>query len=469
MPPSQVETALSQIKHDAEDIRPIEESHADQIPVISQQKLVVPTTPTVTVYIHGYDDKGTSYTTPYGYDAYDPVLDRLIALTGFDTLLTYKPGDFRNIVTITPYYGTQPPDYYTPEDIEDIRRVTEQYGGGIPRYAWIVAKYIKHVMALTGAKKVNLISASMGSLIARWMIEKNVENLAAEKKITKWQSLEGVIRGNKIASSKRLVSYAELFKSQPIDVTHMSYSWIEENLHRPRSQAASSYYQNIEISQITSTKSGKPFGFLMLTTPNDGYQATYDTYFATFRQNALFNGKVPTHTYFHTTHLGLKKYDGAWANIATFLLPHKRVKITLTRARVDDIHERIWFLNKNAEIVFESEIFSPLVAQKWQIEDAISQRLYHGGTLPVWKYRRDHEEKELEQILFDDYVLKDETQLHLRYAGYEIDQSVLYGIHDEFGSYEKLGSGTIDLPLQNGTYEIAARDWSGTIRVEVSP
>ncbi len=459
----EVEDSLNQVKNDAENIVPIEDTETTEI--VTEPKISVQKEHSVTVYIHGYDDQGTAYQNTYGYDAYDPMLNRLVELTGFDTLQTYNPNNFTNVITITPYYGQKAPSYYTQKDIDEVEAVTHEYGGGIPRYALIIAKYAKHVMKITGADHVNFISASMGSLIARWIIEKDVEHLASEKKILRWQTLEGVIRGNKLASDKDLVKFANTIQEQPIDVEQMSYQWIEQYLHNPREEAASKYYKDIVISEISSTKPGEPFDWLMLTTPNDGYQAVKDTYFETIRPEARHNGQVPTHTFFHQTHLGLKKDDGAWANVATFLLPHKRVQITLTEAKVDDIHES--YLNGSGEIVFESLVYSPYVEEIWSITDAISERVYDSGALPVYKYKKDGQTKVVNQILYDDYVLKDENQLKLKLSAYEIDQNLKYGVHDGFGKYERLGSASLLIDLVDNTYTINARDWSGIVRVKI--
>ena len=459
--PQQAEETISQIKHDAENIVPVEESNSSEI--VTQPEIALPTERSVTLYIHGYDDNGVSYSNTYGYDAYDPILDKLVKLTGFDTLQTYDPDTFTNVITLTPYYGTKPPAYYTSKDIADIEAVTKKYGGGIPRYAMIVAKYARHVMQLTGAEYVNIISASMGSLVARWMIEKDLEHLASQKCILRWQSLEGVIRGNRIASQRELVEVAEQIQKQPIDVQHMSYKWIEKNLHNPRGESDSPYYKDIVISQITSTKQGKPFGWLIPDIPNDGYQAAVDTYFSSLSHADT----VPTHTYFHQTHLGLKKYDGAWASVATFLLPHKRVTITMTSAKVDNLHESGNPFNKNAEIVFESRVYSPLLAQIWQIEDAISEQLYDSGILPVHRFRKKHQTKAIRQVIYDDYVLKDETTLQLKMAAYDVDQSLLYHVHDGLGKRDKLGVATLSVELKNGDYMIYGKEWSATLHVEV--
>ena len=461
--PQTVEESLAQVKNDAENIIPVEES--DTAEIVTPSQAPVSREKSVTVYIHGYDDQGVSYVNTYGYDAYDPMLDTLVKLTGFDTLQTFNPESFTNVITITPYYGQKAPSYYTQDDIDEVEEVTGEYGGGIPRYALIVAKYARHVMAYTGADYVNFISASMGSLVARWIIEKDIEHLASDQKILRWQTLEGVIRGNKLASDEDLVKYANIVQEQPIDVKQMSYQWIEKYLHNPRSEAASKYYKDIIISEISSTKPDDPFDRLMPTTPNDGYQALHDTYFETVRSEARHNGQMPTHTIFHQSHLGLKKDDGAWANVATFLLPHKRVQITLIEAKVNDIHES--YLNGSGEIVFESLVYSPYLEALWGISDAISERVYDSGALPVHKYKKDGQTKVLNQVLYDDYILQDTKYLEIKMAAYEIDQSLKYGVHDGFGKFEKLGGSSLLIDMEDSTYTISAKDWSGTISVKI--
>ncbi len=463
----QVKETIADLKNDAENIKPIKDA-SPAIPVNPPQT-TLQTKKEITVYVHGYDNKGTTYQSKYGFDAYDPILDNFVKLTGFDTLKTYDPKNFTNILTITPYYGTQAPDYYTPEDIQDIENITKQYGGGIPRYAMIIAKYAKHAMKVTGADYVNFIGASMGALVSRWIIEKDVEHLASEHKILRWMSIEGVIRGNKMASSSNLLSIVNTVQKQPIDVEQMNYNWIKNNLHNPRDKADSPYYGTILISELSSTKSADPFGWLMSTTPNDGYQAVRDTYFASFTPQSLFHAQQPSHTYFHQTHLGIKRDKGAWANIATFFLPHKRVRVTLTDVTVNNIHEKTNYFNKRAEIVFGSEVFSPLVQQQWDIPDAISEQTYDSGRLPIRRFRKNHEHQTINQIIYDDYVLADEKTLTLTLSAYEIDNSAMYHVHDGLTKKSRLGNTSLDVNLQNGTYEISATDWSGIIKVELLP
>ena len=80
-----------------------------------------------------------------------------------------------NVVAMTSYSGDTPPAYWTPADRALLDQVTAQWGGGVPRYALVVARYARHVLERSGAEQVNFVSASFGSLIVRWLIEKDVD------------------------------------------------------------------------------------------------------------------------------------------------------------------------------------------------------------------------------------------------------------------------------------------------------
>ena len=226
-------------------------------PQTNTPEIILPpkTDKTVTIYIHGYSKSGYKRDGVYGNDNYDEMIDTIVDMTGFDTTTNYDKNNFSNIIAITPYYGSIAPNYYTPKDIQEINDI----GEGIPRYALIIAKYAKHIMKETGADKVNLLSVSMGSLVSRYLIEKDLEHLSSNKKISKWLSLEGVIKGNIAASGDNLLSLISNFEAQPIDVEHMSYAWINNHL-----DTNSPYYNDIQIAFESSTKDNASKGLLSL-------------------------------------------------------------------------------------------------------------------------------------------------------------------------------------------------------------
>jgi hypothetical protein len=422
----------------------------------------------VSIYVHGYSKDGYKRDGTYGEVGQDRVVDNLSDITNLPTMENFDENS-THILAVTTYYGNEAPSYYTQKDLDDIDAVTKTYGGGIPRYAAIIAKFAKHVMEETKADKLNIVSASMGSLVTRWLIEKDLENLATDKKIKKWLSVEGVIRGNYAASNSILMDIIEPIEKQHIDTKHMDYDWI--NRHLDGTSAVNPNYKDIKMGFIGSThdKDGALDTFLSINgqlQPNDGVQLLKDTKFLQTPNH------TPTYVEFYQDHLGIKRDRGAWAQIATFLTSKRRVKITLLDAELSDLHEHINnYFNKRAEIVFQSEVFSPKVYENFDIDDAISERIVAGGTLKLIKYKHKNETKEVNQPIFNGYVLNDEDNLRVKITGYELDKVLIYGVREISTKSSKSSLGTVELniPLKNATLKVSGEDWSGTIKVELLP
>jgi len=337
-------------------------------------------------------------------------------------------------------------------------------GKGIPRYARIIAKYAKYILDKTGADKVNFMSVSMGSLVTRYLIEKDLEHLASEQKIDKWLSLEGVIKGNIAASGDNLLAFINNFETQSIDVAHMNYTWINTHL-----DTNSLHYQNIQIGFESSTKDDASKSALSYWLrlngnfeANDGVQAVKDTFFKT---NA-------THTFYHDNHYTLADNKAAWGYAATFLTSKKRVRITLLDATIYDLHEDNLLFNtsiKPAEIVFQSRLYSQKAQEKWDFIRAIDERVLRGGYLAVYNYHDRDINKILNQPLFDSYILDEEKELTLKLTPYELDMEPDYGVREftGHGDNESLGEETIMIPMKEGIYPLQSREWSGRVKVEL--
>lgn len=433
---------------------------------------------TATVYVHGFDPEGASHQGIYGDDLFEPLLDELAGLVSLPTINEPGGAFLPNVVAATTYYGDTPPAYYTPEDIAEIDAVTAQWGGGIPRYALIVAKYARYVMDRSGAQQVNFASASMGSFVTRWLIENDSDGLAAEGKIARWLTLEGVVCGNWAASHDELVWLWDVFGTPTIDVYQMDYGWVEANLHSPRTEADNLYYSEILVGQTGSTDDsalgGALTGVMLLYgdfQPNDGVVSLYDTYFHTMTEQSRFMGRPPTMSYNHVNHYELVDFQGAWAQIATFITERRRVTITMTRVQVTDIHEPdlpFWDWTP-AEIVVQSRVYSPEVLARWGISDPLSERHIDGASSPIREYFNNGEEQFLSHIIFDDFVLATETSLEIDLWAEEIDFDVRYGVTEPLGGdYEDLGAGSITVPItQPGAYVFSAADWNCDIAVGV--
>ena len=412
---------------------------------------------TVTIYVHGYKEKGYKKEQNYGQKYYDTFKTNLIKYSQLPS----------NLITAVDYYGDTPPYYYNAQDLEDIEAIDKKYGGGIPKYAHIVAKFAKEALRETNASQVNIVSVSMGSLVSRWLIEKDVEQLSSKNKIAKWITVEGVIRGNYALSQVKEDNFLlNLLIEKSADTKHMRYQWIEENLNPIPSQMNSPHYKNIEVAQISLTDGKDKSSLLKYLLPlygsfipNDGFQLYKDTYF----ENNI------SHTILHQSHVDVKNSQASFLNINNYLKSNRRIQITLLNASLTDIYEEITQDNKNAEIVFESKVFSPNSKEKWEMQTPIDERLYKSGILPIHYYKKSHTTHNLNQVLFDGFVDQDEKSLDIFLEGFEIDNSQTYNINESESSNNRDSIGLIQttIELKNGVYEISSDDWSGYVKVEV--
>jgi hypothetical protein len=432
---------------------------------------------TLTLYVHGFEQAGAGYQGVYGDTVGVAAMDSIAALVGLP-VATSTESLPANAVLAVGYYGDTPPAYYSAADVAEVAAVTSQWGGGVPRYALIVAKFIDHVLATSGARQVHVVSASFGSLVTRWMIEKDVEGLASRRKVARWLTAEGVLSGNWAASRDEFTGWIEAIAPLPIDVDHMHYAWVEDHLHAPRTQADHPLYADILIGQVVSTDDGYLDGALSALMagvgdyqPNDGVQALADARFEDVTARSMLLGRPPTLSLFPVDHYGLSKHRGAWAQVATFLTQRRRVRIVMTEAQVTDLHEpqQPYWDWRPAEVVFGSAVTSPAVRARWGITDPLSVVGRDGAVAPLRRYRQNGETQAVGQVVFDDLVLDSETQLELLLRADEIDYDAHYGVYETIGeATDALGSGSLTVSTRtSGTYTFAAGSWNGRLTVEV--
>ena len=433
---------------------------------------------TATIFVGGYDGGGARRQGLFGTDEQDALLDSIAALAG----VPVAGGDAvlpPNVAATTSYYGDTPPPSYAPADVAELDSVTTAWGGGVPRYALIVAKYARDVLRRSGAQQVNFIGGSFGSLIVRWLIEKDLEGLADQGRIARWLSVEGLIAGNWEASRTELVQFLDFLDPLPIDVAHMSYSWVDANLHSPRTEADDPAYAGILIGQVVSTDDSDNHDALSLLMesyrefqPNDGVQAVADAGFRSVTARSRFDGLPPTLAVFHTDHLGIRQDHAAWSEAATFATQGRRVTVTMTSAQVTDLHEpeaRYWDW-RPAEVVLESRVTSPAMAARWGIRDPVCTIEKEGAIAPLRYYNSDGETQTFTHVVFDDLVLAEETQLDLALHAEEIDYDWRYGVYETTRPpyYDDLGSGELAVStLTPGTYTFHAASWNCALMVAV--
>ncbi|HET7379358.1 MAG TPA: hypothetical protein VFJ24_04880, partial [Gaiellales bacterium] len=413
----------------------------------------------------------------FGVDEDEAVLDSVASLAGVPVAHGggVLPAD---AVGATSYYGDTPPAYYTAADVAQLDSVTAAWGGGVPRYALIVAKYARDLLRRSGARQVNFVSASFGSLIVRWLIEKDVEGLAGTGAIARWLSIEGLIAGN-WAASRGAVSFLSALNLLPIDVTHMSYDWVSTHLHTPRTEADDPAYAGALVGQMVSTDDSDNDAALSLLMesykefqPNDGVQAAGDARFQQVTARSRLDSLPPTLDYFHTDHYAIKHNRAAWAQAATFMTQRRRVTVTVTSAQVTNSHEAndgFWDPFP-AEVVLESRAYSPALATRWGIVDPVSTIEKEGAVAPLRLYAADGQTQIVDQLVFDDLVLEEETQLRLVLRAETIDEDWRYGVFEAVAPpyTHDLGGGELMVStLAPGTYAFHTTDWSGTVTVAI--
>ena len=433
---------------------------------------------TATVFVHGFARDGVDQTGTFGWDRAEALLDSVTRLTGMpvaDGGEVLPP----HVAGATDYYGDTPPPYYTPGDVAELAQVTAQWGGGVPRYALIVAKYARNLMQRSGARQVNFVSASFGSLIVRWIIERDVERLASDGAIARWHSIEGLLAGSWAASRDRLVDLIGLVSPFPVDVDHMHYDWVDAQFAGARVDADHPLYARILLGSAVSSDDRYSDGALSALLfnagswqPNDGVQLVADANYRDVSAPSRLAGLPPTLSYSRSDHFGIQDQRGAWAELATFLTQRRRVTVTMTSARVSDLLEpQEWYWDwRPAEVVLQSRVHSPAVLARWGIPDPISTREKDGAVAPLRRYWRDGETQAFTHVLFDDLVLDEETTLRLSLRAEEVDFDNRYGVHETIQTpyYDDMGSGTLDVSaVQSGDYVFQAQHWSCTISVSV--
>jgi len=435
---------------------------------------------TATIVIHGFDPDGASQVGTFGEDVLDEVLLHEVGAyaglpvsDGSATLPT-------NVIATTTYYGDTAPSYYTLQDIAELAAVTKQYGGGIPRYALIIAKYARHIMDRSGATQVNVVSASLGSFVGRWMIEKDSDSLVSDGKVARWLSLEGVLCGNWAASNDLVQDLWDDFGTPTIDTDHMKYAWVEANLHSPRREADNPLFSEILIGMEMSTRdtagAGTMTDIMLLEGDfhaNDGVVTVDDGYFESMSPQSKFFSLSTTHSWMHVNHYELQAYAPAMMQIANFLTKQKRVIATVTRLQVTNTQEpgEFWWDWMPAEIVIESDVHSPYALLQWGITESICVRGMEGTSSPIYEFNEDGEEQSLSHIVYDEFVSEIETSLDITLGCFEIDWSEKYDIFEPLdGDGNPLGECSFVIPIGSSgttTQEFSTGNFNGTLQIRV--
>jgi len=446
---------------------------------------------TVTIHVHGFTPVGTLFTQPYGVDivganelqygktGFDTV--ELATLLGRPTILDPGGQAAPDQVTAVSFYGSQAPPYYTAQDVADIAAMEAKWGGGVPKYGWIVAKFVREVLRRSGAEQANIIGVSLGAEATRWMLEKDLEGLVSSGRIARWITHEGVVAGN-WAATRTIASVLTFLGLLQAEVDHMNYAWVDANIHSPRTQLDNPMFRNIQVGHGLPVRDDLVLGALTTAIylvngsflPNDGIVLAADGAFADVTPRSRFLGRAPTLSYYDANHFSVRDHEGALAELAAVLSSSRRVKVTVEQAKISNLNESsLPFQNNASEILFESKVTSPWIASSWNISEPVSELVRSTGVPPLWSYQATNTWQTLDHVVFDDFVRDEETVLRLEVAASEIDRDAKYGMFEIASNLltgaTAMGSATVDLSVaQPGSYTLSGPEWDVTLRVEVA-
>ena len=421
-----------------------------------------------TIVFHGIDSAGPTETGVFGFDEKNDMVDDMCNLMDKDP--GYLHPRVKDQITMARYYGDTFPDYYTQADKDDVNSVTAEFGGGIPRYAMIMAKFCKHVTDRSGALQINVAGVSMGALVGRWMIENDYENLASSGKIARFITIEGALCGNWAATNSESIAdlIEDAYDMNSIDIQHLNYSWVEDNLHNPRKEMGEAVYGNMIVCHWASTDDDMYENALTTASqePNDGICLYEDAFFHSYALTALYREHAPTLSHVHATHLSVKQHEGIRAGLAADITSTRRVRITLLDATVLNLPEYEVF--GEGEMVFGCAVYSPEVFEQYGITDSINKIGHHGRTVSPVELKED-ESVTVNQELFNDFILPGETSLRLEFDLREIDYDTVYQIvENPMDKNQEIDSGAIEVPVNgNGVYPMKTDDWEGNIKVDI--
>jgi hypothetical protein len=449
------------------------------IPPTSGEKDYVNDT-TISVWVHGFYNKspeemaGDTYGKVKGCDG---VLE-LVPSFGVQRPCGDTPEGSQapNQFTAVEYYGGVPASWLTPEDIAEIEEFPYSGGPlGLQRYGLIVAKFIRHKLAVSGATHVNIACHSMGCLISRYLIENNVENLAAENRIVRWYTNNGVLAGARLArlfdnpsvqagADALGLELSDFILMNP-DYVQDTACWWDHKLQEGNNPLLAGVI--IHHSCATDPKIAEAFGIQLLdlnnpdNEPNDGIQYTFDEFFHVQHDDAAYvtpAGDVlpSSHTYGHFDHMTLPETDGSGVLAAATLFHGRRVEIRLALLQLLDDREADNIFDSEhgtapAEISWNVKVrYNPYVAQTFGKDVVVHEDLPEYRSAPLFK-QQEGQILLPDLVLFQGPVLDEMTALHLDLELLEMDWYPRFGVGEwVFDQDQGLASYKGSVPLVDG-------------------
>lgn len=436
---------------------------------------------TITVWVHGFTVESPDDMKKGTY-----AKDRSCSGEVFETLRLFgvdrpcgdtpegdaSPGQFAKIE----YFGEIPPAWMSQADADEVASLPWDGPTALRRYALILAKFLRHKMAVSGATHVNLTCHSFGCLIIRTLIEHDLEGLASGNHLVRWVTSAGVIAGARLArwsTNPNVVTVADLIGIRMYDFVVMNPDFVMDEVaawdHRNH-EGNSPYFGGMLIHHLAGTDPEvKPALNLKLLDllnpdqePNDGIMFTLDEFFHDQRPPGVL---VPpdglplpsTRSYVHAYHEDVAETE-AMGVLATAGLFHRR-KVIVRLAEIQ--------LKKDREShgLFDGEHGQPPAEVALDVAVRYASRVQDvlGHAVLVHESRLDHRTPEViaqergttlapNARVFEGPVLDEMDSVRLDLTVLEVDWYPRFHIQEwAFDTDQGLASFHGDVPLHDGT------------------
>ena len=363
------------------------------------------------------------------------------------------------------YYGATPAPWITGPEAAQIQRFRRNSPQSVHRYALIVAKFVRHRMALSGATHVRFVCHSMGCHVIRYLIEHDLEGLASEGRVVRWATIAGVIAGARLArlyDNPTVRTIGDEIGLNTADFVHMHPDYVMDHIarwdHRPYA-ANNPNFTGIRMHHVLGSDprlsdTRNLIRLLDLNNPgdepNDGIVYTLDQHFheqaePVRARDVAGRAHLPSTSALYLEHFDVSDAEGSGVMAAALLFHHRQVRVTLRRAHVhDDLERRNAFDfarqgDSPGELVAAVRVSYPWVQQLLGRTVIVHETAVDHRT-PDLRIVRQGEVNELDLVLFDGPVFDamDAIRMDVRlqevdcYLRFDIDEWCLPPSPSEF-------------------------------------
>jgi hypothetical protein len=423
---------------------------------------------TITVWVHGFSNVSEKEreTMVFGRDRGCGGLLTEMAKFGVVRPCSEHVPKAPNQLTRVEYYGKVPPDWMSQADADEIAKYPYEGTDGLHRYALIVAKYIKYKLQVSGATHANIVCHSMGCYISRYMIENNVENLAASNKIVRWHTSAGVLAGARLArlyDNPDVQKVAGLIGLSQYDFLIMNPDFAQDNAamwDHKLWEGNNPMFGGIIMHHTGATdpRIAQAINIKLLDLdnpgdePNDGIMYTLDEFFHDRKGGGAF--KLPSgeviasgHNYVYVDHMTVPESEPSVVAATATIFHKRKVRLTLNDVQlIKDRESHALFDGENgtapAEITYDVEVrYNPYIKNTYGRDVLVHEASVEHRSAELYT-QEEGTTLNPHMVIFEGPVFDQMTELRLDIKLLEADwyprfnvKEWAFDIHQELASY----------------------------------